>query len=200
MGARYLSEVLSAAARAEQRRAFGRELAEPVAAPPDELGAEERALIESRDSFFLATVTPNGWPYVQHRGGPPGFLRVLDPRAIGFADLRGNRQLITAGNVRHGGRVALLLLDFPTRVRLKVLGHARLVDAAEDPALLERLCVPELRRRVERLCLIDVVGLDWNCPAYITPRYTTTEVEAVVTPLKRRIAELEAALAARRGR
>jgi predicted pyridoxine 5'-phosphate oxidase superfamily flavin-nucleotide-binding protein len=141
------------------------------------LGPDERAHIEARDSAYLASIGADGWPYIQHRGGPPGFLRVIDPHTIGFADLRGNRQLLSTGNVAADDRVALILIDYPQRARLKLLGHARTVV---DAALADQLAPPELRTRVERVFLIDVVAFDWNCSAYITPRWTEREIAALV--------------------
>src|SRR5262245_61449552 len=137
----------------------------------DRLGEAERALIESRDSFYVASVSETGWPYVQHRGGPVGFLRVLDERTLGFADYRGNRQYVSVGNLGHDDRVAMILVDYPTRTRLKILGHARIVDSGDD-VMTSRLAVPDYRARMERGVIIDVVAFDWNCPQHITPRYT----------------------------
>ncbi len=167
------------------------------------LGAAETEFLAQADSFYLASVGESGWPYVQHRGGPPGFLTVLDPHTLAFADLRGNRQLITAGNLAGDDRVALFLMDYPARTRLKLNGRARLIEAAAEPALAARLAPPGPatgpRRHVERLVVIDVLSFDWNCPAWITPRYTTAEVEEVVGPLRARVAELERLLAERGG-
>jgi len=191
-----LNLTVTPAVAAAQRRYYGREFAATPGAPPDELGAEERAFIAARDSFYLATVTESGWPYVQHRGGPPGFLRVLSDRRIGFADLRGNRQLLTTGNVAANNRVALFLMDYPQRSRLKILGHANIVAASEAPELAAQLADPT--SMIERVVTIDVVAFDWNCPKYITPRYTLAEIETLTRPLTSRIAELEARLQARR--
>jgi predicted pyridoxine 5'-phosphate oxidase superfamily flavin-nucleotide-binding protein len=160
----------------------------------DALTEEEASFIQSRDSFYMATVTETGWPYIQHRGGKPGFLRVLNPGALAFADYRGNRQLLSTGNLAGDDRVALFLMDYPERTRLKILGHARVEDAREHPELVTQLAEPDVRPLVERLFFIDVVSFDWNCPQNITPRYTAAEVEIAVAPLKKRIAELEAKL------
>jgi uncharacterized protein len=193
MATRYLTEVIGPEALAAQARAYGRSYRLPPAAAADALGEDEASFISERDSFYLATVTSNGWPYVQHRGGPKGFLRVLDPHTLGYADLRGNRQLVTTGNIAASDRVALLLMDYPRRERLKLLGHARILAPADDPALADALSpAPELRTRVERLVLVSVIGFDWNCPAYITPRYTEAEIERATAPLRARIAQLEA--------
>jgi predicted pyridoxine 5'-phosphate oxidase superfamily flavin-nucleotide-binding protein len=161
----------------------------------DGLGPAETAFLAARDSFYLATVGETGWPYVQHRGGPPGFVRVLDERTIGFADFRGNRQYVSVGNLAGDDRVALILVDYPRRRRLKILGHARAVTAEDDSALL--LEVAGYPAKVERVLIIAVAAFDWNCPQHITPRFTEAEIAAAVAPLHVRIAELEAALAQR---
>ena len=140
------------------------------------LGAHEIAFIGARDSFYLGTVGETGWPYVQHRGGPAGFLKVLDARTIGFADFTGNRQYLSAGNLAGDGRVSLFLMDYPNQARLKILGRARVVDEEGEPELLARLDNPRYRARVERGVVIRVAGFDWNCPKHITPRYTEEEV------------------------
>jgi predicted pyridoxine 5'-phosphate oxidase superfamily flavin-nucleotide-binding protein len=144
----------------------------------------------------MATTSETGWPYIQHRGGPPGFVKVLSPNLIGFADLKGNRQLVSTGNIAADDRVALFMMDYPRQERLKLLGHARVLDAREHPDLADELAPKELRNKVERLFLIQVVSYDWNCPQNITPRFTAAEIETQVAPLKARIAELEAKLAA----
>ncbi|MCO5168682.1 MAG: pyridoxamine 5'-phosphate oxidase family protein [Planctomycetes bacterium] len=193
MAGRYLDTYLTPSVQEAQRRTYGRSLPRTGAgASRDPLGPEEAAFVAARDSFYLATVSPDGWPYVQHRGGPAGFLRVLDAHTLGFADLRGNRQLITVGHLGADGRVALLLMDYPDRRRLKVAGHARVVAPTDEPTLAERLAPADLRGRAERLVVIDVLSFDWNCPAFITPRYTAAEVERLVAPLRARIAQLEA--------
>lgn len=180
-------------AREGSRDAYARQ--EAGASHHDRLGPNEAAFIAARDSFYMATVTETGWPYVQHRGGPPGFLRVLDERTIGFADFRGNRQYISVGSLGEDDRVALILVDYPHQRRLKLLGRARL---AEDTATLDTLAVPGYRARVERGILITVEAFDWNCPQHLTPRFTAEEIKAAVAPLHARIAELETELAARR--
>jgi predicted pyridoxine 5'-phosphate oxidase superfamily flavin-nucleotide-binding protein len=122
--------------------------------------------------------------------------RDFRPTTRRFADYEGNRRLLSTGNLARNERVSLFLMDYPGRRRLRLLGHARVLDAREHPALVERLTEPAERARVERLFEIDVVAFDWNCPKYITPRYGAAEVSALVEPLQRRIAELEARLAA----
>ena len=156
---------------AAQEKYNGRSAAMEAGVPnPMPLGSEEAAFITDRDSFYLATTSETGWPYIQHRGGPRGFLRVLDNQTLGFADFGGNRQLITVGNLATNNRVALFLMDYNRRERMKLLGHARVRDAGEDPALAARLSVPGYRARIERLFVIEVIAFDWNCPQHITPR------------------------------
>lgn len=140
------------------------------------LGLAEIAFIAARDSFYLGTVSETGWPYVQHRGGPPGFLKVLDSRTMGFADFSGNRQYISTGNLAGDDRVSLFLMDYPHQARLKILGRARVVDEDHEPDWLARLDNPHYRAPVERGIVIRVEGFDWNCPKYITPRYTEDQV------------------------
>lgn len=149
------------------------------AAARDRLGPAEAAFIEARDSFHMATVSETGWPYVQHRGGPPGFLRVLDDRTLGFADFRGNRQYVSVGNLLSDDRVSLILIDYPNRRRLKLLGRARLIEAADDPEVVERLRPPDYRAKVERAVVITVAAYDWNCPQHIVPRFTESEFAAL---------------------
>jgi predicted pyridoxine 5'-phosphate oxidase superfamily flavin-nucleotide-binding protein len=157
----------------------------------DRLGDEERNFIAARDSFYLATVTETGWPYIQHRGGPPGFVRVLDAKTLGFADFRGNRQYITLGNLAGNDRVALFFMDYPRQARLKLLGRARPVTTEDDPELAAKLAVPGYSAKIERGFLISVEAFDWNCSQHITPRFTAAEVAAIIAPLQQRIRELE---------
>ena len=189
-----MQTVLTPSVLAAQEHYFGRRAAVGAAQERDPLSDDERAFIEARDSFYMASITENGWPYLQHRGGKPGFLRVISPTQLAFADYKGNRQMLSTGNLAANDRVALFLMDYPHRERLKILGHARVEDARQHPELVAQLAEPEVRSIVERLFLIDVLSFDWNCPKYITPRFTAAEVEATVTPLKLRIAELEAQL------
>jgi len=163
----------------------------------DALGEDEAAFIAGRDSFYLATVSETGWPYLQHRGGPPGFLKVLGPTTLAFADFRGNTQLVSAGNATGNDRAALILMDYAHGRRLKILGRIRFESAAgAAPALLKAVGLPDYRARVERVAVIEVAAFDWNCPQHITARFTEAEVRAAVQPLYARIAELEARLAA----
>lgn len=142
------------------------------------LGWPERAFLALRDSFYLASVGDTGWPYVQFRGGPPGFLKVLDERTLGYADFRGNMQLISMGNLRHDERVALILLDYASQRRLKVLARATAYPADERPDLVESLADPSYAAQVRRVVVLRVEAFDWNCPQHITPRFTLAEIEA----------------------
>lgn len=195
MAGRYLETYFTPKVLAAQQQYFGRAQRLPPQPQHDPLTDEERSFIEGRDSFYIATTSENGWPYVQHRGGVPGFLHVVSPRRLAFADYKGNRQMLTTGNLAANDRVALFLMDYPRRERLKVLGHARVEDARQHPEHVAHLARPEDRSMVERLFFIDVVSYDWNCPKYIIPRYTAAEFEEAVLPLRARIAELEAQLA-----
>lgn len=158
------------------------------------LGDAEQTFIAERDSFYQATVSQTGWPYVQHRGGPAGFLKVLDDRALGYADFSGNRQYVSVGNLRGDDRVSLLLMDYPRRRRLKIWGRARAVDERTEPALLAKLESPDFRAPVERGILIRVEAFDWNCPKYITPRYSRSEVEALFGQARRQPAAAESSI------
>lgn len=194
MARNFLDIAFTPAVIAAQEHAYGRAAAPGQPGDRDALGPEEIAFVNARDSFYMATVSETGWPYVQHRGGPPGFVKVLGPNEIAFADLRGNRQLLSTGNLAGNDRVALILVDYPRRMRLKILGRARAIDRGVDPELDARVGVDRPGGKTERILRIDVVAFDWNCPQHITPRWTKTEVEAVVAPLRARIAELEALL------
>jgi uncharacterized protein len=184
--------------RQGSRRAYARN--EDVAEPFNQkLTEAEAQFIAARDSFYMASVGETGWPYIQHRGGPPGFVRVLDETTIGFADFRGNRQYISTGNLLTNDRVALFFMDYPNRTRLKLLGRARVVGP-EEPDLLEKLAVPDYRATIERGIVISIAGFDWNCPQHITERFTPDEVRQLSRPLLDRIAALEAEVATLKGR
>ncbi|WP_126454945.1 2Fe-2S iron-sulfur cluster-binding protein [Sulfuriflexus mobilis] len=140
------------------------------------LGDSEMQFIQQRDSFYIASISESGWPYIQHRGGKFGFIKVLDDKTIGYADFRGNRQYISTGNILNNNRVALFLMDYENRSRLKIFGHARLVDARETETM-EMLEDPDYRAQVERGVIIDIEAFDWNCPQHITPRYTDNYIK-----------------------
>ena len=144
--------------------------------PNDQLTSRETDFIALRDTFYLATVGESGWPYVQHRGGPPGFLKVLEQNLLAYADFRGNTQLVSVGNLSSNDRCSLILMDYPNRRRLKILGHMRREDArTASPELLQQIELPDYRARIERVALIEVAAFDWNCPQHITQRYTELE-------------------------
>ncbi|RKH61371.1 pyridoxamine 5'-phosphate oxidase family protein [Corallococcus aberystwythensis] len=150
---------------------------------PDVLTSDEAEFLSQRDSFYMSSIGANGWPYIQHRGGPQGFVRVLDPHTIGFADYRGNKQYISAGNVSENDRVALIFVDYPNRARLKVLARASVITRETDAATLERLAVPGYGAKVERGFVLRVEGFDWNCPQHITPRFTEAEIDSAMRPM-----------------
>jgi len=158
----------------------------------DRFTDDEAAFIAARDSFYMATVSETGWPYVQHRGGPRGFLKVLDDKTLGFADFRGNLQYISVGNVAANDRAALILVDYPNRARLKILAHVEMRNIAADSELAARLNLPGYKAKPERACLLRLETFDWNCPQHITPRLTEAELAAALKPIGVRLAELEA--------
>lgn len=164
----------------------------------DRFTENESAFIASRDSFYMASVSETGWPYVQHRGGPQGFLKVIDDRTLAFADYRGNRQYISVGNLDANDRVCLFLMDYPRRARLKIYAHAEKLALDAEPALTERLATPAYRAKPERLFRLRLEAFDWNCPQHITPRFTEAEIAVAVQPLRERLADLEAENAALR--
>lgn len=195
----FIASLFTADVLRAQEAYYGRSQKIPPAPGPDELGAPEEAFIRRRDSFYMASVNADGWPYLQHRGGPRGFLKVLDGHTLAFADLAGNRQLLTTGNAAANDRVALFLMDYPRRERLKIVGHAEVLATNDHPALAAELATDGIpAKKIERIFRLRVTGFDWNCPQYITPRFTADEVAHAAAPLHARIAELEAALAAAR--
>ena len=195
----FTPDVLAAQEAMGSREAYAEFLA-PDTPPGNRIGPEERAFIEARDGFYQATVSETGWPYVQFRGGPAGFLRVIDGETIGYADYRGNRQYLSLGNLKGNDRVALILMDYPNQRRLKILGRVRHVDVKEDPVLVARLHAPGGRGRPERAALITVEGLDWNCPQHIPQRMTLDEMAPLFREFRGRISTLEAENAALRAR
>ncbi len=151
--------------------------------PRNALTAEDAQFITTRDSFYQATVSENGWPYVQHRGGPIGFLRVLDARTIGYADFRGNRQYLSVGNIEATERVSLILMDYSNQRRLKLWGRAQVIEGADAAELISRLEVSGYQATVERGIVIRVEAIEWNCPQHITPRYSEAELDEIVAPV-----------------
>jgi len=196
MAEKFLEIAFTDSVQRAQEHYFGSSQRIHATEATDPLTEDEITFIHSRDSFYVATVSESGWPYMQHRGGKPGFMNVTSPTSLAFADYKGNRQMISTGNLAANDRVLLFLMDYPNRQRLKILGHARVEDAHVHPELVTKFSMPDVQRIVERVFLVEVVSFDWNCPKYITPRYTAAEVEKAVSPLRRRIAELEAQLKA----
>lgn len=166
----------------------------------DPLTETERDYLAQRDSFYLATVSETGWPYVQFRGGPTGFLRVLDEHTVGWADFRGNLQYISAGNLSGQDRVAIIAVDYAHRRRLKIFGRARVVTVEQDPHLATSLMDPDYEAAVERAVVVGVEAFDWNCPQHITPRYTAAEPEPALAPLRDQLSSLQAENARLRGK
>ena len=155
----------------------------------------ENDFIEARDGFYLATVGENGQPYIQFRGGPRGFLKVLDDRTLAYADFRGNLQYISVGNLAANDKVALFLMDYPNQTRLKILARVEVKDAKDAPELIEKLTMPGYRAKIERAMILHVEAFDWNCPQHITPRYTMDEIRTMTLPLYEHIEKLEKEIA-----
>lgn len=157
----------------------------------DRFTDNEAAFIAERDSFYMASASETGWPYVQHRGGPPGFLKMIDDTTLAFADYRGNRQYISTGNLAADDRACLFLMDYPRRARLKIYAHVDKLMPEDDPALTERVTDVAYKARIERIFRLRLVAFDWNCPQHITPRFSEREVVQAVAPLRERLAQLE---------
>jgi uncharacterized protein len=156
------------------------------------LGPDEREFIAERDSFYMASIGSTGWPYVQHRGGPKGFLKILDNQTIAFGDYRGNKQYISTGNLMTDDRVALILVDYPRQARLKLLGHAKITERPEAKDLLAVVGDESENAFVERVYVVNVEAFDWNCQQHITPRFTVDEIRTVLAPFEERLQTLEA--------
>lgn len=183
--------VKAAQQRDGSRAAYARNFERGDGVLNQRLGADEAEFIAQQRSFFMATVSETGWPYVQHRGGPHGFLKVLDDQTLVFADFAGNRQLVSVGNLSNNDRVALILVDYAQRVRLKILGHLQVHDLAGDDALLRKLHPADYKARPQRAMTIRVAGFDWNCPQHIPVRIDAEDVQAALAERDARIAALE---------
>ncbi|MBK8467051.1 MAG: pyridoxamine 5'-phosphate oxidase family protein [Chloracidobacterium sp.] len=155
------------------------------------LSDAEIDFIDQRDGFYMATVGENGQPYIQFRGGPKGFLKVLDEQTLGFADFRGNLQYISVGNLAGNDKAALFLMDYPGQRRLKVLVRVEVKDAADVPEIIGQLTMPGYKAKIERAMILHVEAFDWNCPQHITPRYTMDEIRSMTAPLHEHIEKLE---------
>jgi predicted pyridoxine 5'-phosphate oxidase superfamily flavin-nucleotide-binding protein len=158
----------------------------------DRLSENEREFLAARDNFYMATISESGWPYVQHRGGPKGFLKVLDEKTMGFADFRGNLQYISLGNIATHDKTSLFFMDYPNRTRLKMLVHAEERSLAADPALSAALTLPGYKAKVERALIFHLEAFDWNCPQHITPRYTKEELQPIFENLDSQLRQLQA--------
>lgn len=151
----------------------------------------EENFISERDSFYLATMGDNGFPYIQHRGGPKGFLKVLDSNRLGFIDFTGNRQYISVGNLATNNKVSLFLVDYPNRKRLKIYAKAEIVELNDDREMLQLLDLETYKFSPERMIVFHIEAYNWNCPQHITARYTDEEIEEIFAPQRAYIAELE---------
>ena len=156
------------------------------------LGPDEAAFVQARDGFYQATVSQTGWPYIQFRGGPVGFLHVLDNRTIAYADYRGNRQYISTGNLAGDDRISLFLMDYPNRRRLKIWGRAHILDGDDAASALKIVHDSEYSGRPERVVVIRIEAFDWNCPSHIPQRLTQTELAPYLSDLRDQIARLKA--------
>lgn len=199
MAQNYIRTLFTDAARAMQEEAGSRSSYARMEAggdgSPDLLGKKEAMFLAARDSFYIASVTADGWPYVQHRGGPAGFLKLLDGNRLAFADYRGNMQYVSATNLQAKPRVSLFLMDYPNKRRLKILGKAKIVELDQDPALVTSLMDKDYKAVPERIYVIDVIGFDWNCPQHITSRFTEAEIAAAMAPLTTELEQLRAEVA-----
>ena len=158
---------------------------------PDRLGPDEQDFLAGRDSFYMATVGETGWPYIQHRGGPKGFLKVIDDHTLAFADFRGNKQYISTGNLLTDNRVAIIMVDYPRQARLKILGRVEIIEGDAAKSWLDRVRVPGEKTVIERVFVIHVEAYDWNCPQHITPRYTAEEIRDGMQSIEKRVEALE---------
>lgn len=166
----------------------------------DRFTAREVAFIAQRDTFYIASASETGWPYVQHRGGPAGFLKMIDARTLAFADYHGNRQYISTGNLAANDRACLILMDYPRRARLKIYAHVEKLALDAEPALTDLVTDERYKATLERIFRLRLAAFDWNCPQHITPRFTEREIAQAVRPLHDRIAALEAENAVMRAR
>jgi len=159
---------------------------------PGGLGPEEREFLSEQDTFYIASLGATGWPYVQHRGGPKGFLKVIDEKTVAFADFRGNRQYVSTGNLMTDNRVALILVDYPRQQRLKILGRAEILEDEKAKEWLAKVRDPNYRAVTERVYVIHIEAFDWNCPQHIVPRFTEQEIREALEPAEKKMQELEA--------
>jgi predicted pyridoxine 5'-phosphate oxidase superfamily flavin-nucleotide-binding protein len=194
----FTDSVKAAQTRNGSRRAYQKFDMDPERG--DRLTEREIEFIALGDSFYMGTVSETGWPYVQHRGGPKGFLKALDDKTLAFADFRGNKQYISIGNLKVDNRVALFIMDYPNQQRLKLWARARLVDRSENPELIAKLQDTNYDARVERAVVFTIEAFDWNCPQHITPRFSPAEVERLMAPVLEENRALKAQLERTAGR
>lgn len=191
----YFGEVaFGAASKALQEKAGSREAYARLEKADKQNGLTnyETSFIAQRDSFYMASITESGFPYIQHRGGPKGFLKVLDAKRLGFLDFKGNKQYISAGNFNTNPNVSLFLMDYAHKIRLKIFAKAEVVSLKDKPELYEKLDLEDYKFKAEQMIIFHVESFDWNCPQHITQRYTAEEIEAILKPQREYIAELEA--------
>lgn len=171
------------------RRQYAR--LEQSADTPARLGPDEIGFVGERDTFYIASIGATGWPYIQHRGGPKGFLKVIDERTIAFADFSGNKQYVSTGNLMTDDRVALILVDYPRQLRLKILGRTQIFEGGEAKEWIEKVRDPGYKATIERVYVIKVEAFDWNCQQHIVPRFTEEEIGEALAPLEKRMQGLE---------
>lgn len=189
-GSRVFTPVVKALQeRHGSRRPYAR--AEDAEPSTDTLGPEEVDFLGGRDNFYMASVGETGWPYVQYRGGPKGFLKVIDGRTLAFADFRGNKQFISTGNLSADNRVALILVDYPAQRRLKILGRAEIFEGERAKPWIKQTRDPGYRATVDRVFVVRIEAFDWNCPQHITPRFTEEEIREALAPAEKRMEQLE---------
>lgn len=157
----------------------------------DGLTEGEMSFIQNRDSFYLASIGVKEFPYIQHRGGPKGFLKVLDSKRLGFIDFTGNKQYVSVGNMATNNNVSLIMIDYPTRTRLKIFAKAEVVALKDNPELYDLLDLKDYKFRPERMMVFHIEAYDWNCPQHITPRYTVEEIQQTFLPQQQYIKKLE---------
>lgn len=188
----FTSAVRAAQERDGSRAGYARNFEEDDEVTHQVLGDRESEYLSAARSFYLATVSETGWPYLQHRGGPRGFLKVLDEHTLAFADFRGNRQMVSVGNAAGNDRVALIVMDYARRSRLKILGRLAVRDLEEADPLFPVLVDPDYPAHPQRAMVITVEGFDWNCPQHIPVRIDAEDVGKALAERDARIAELEA--------
>jgi predicted pyridoxine 5'-phosphate oxidase superfamily flavin-nucleotide-binding protein len=155
------------------------------------LGPDEKEYLSETDTFYMASLGETGWPYVQHRGGPKGFLKVIDNNTLAFADFRGNKQYISTGNLTADNRVGLILVEYRRQLRLKILGRVEIFEGEKAKDWLARVRDPDYKAVTERVYVIRIEAFDWNCQQHITPRFTLEEIRSVLQPIEKQMQELQ---------